>query len=80
MLTAYGILNSSKMKILGMIEKKLSASFYEAEWQVMSCKYNKKAYVSFTDGESKIPKIFTGVFIMIDIVCVIALIFMLVIK
>jgi hypothetical protein len=34
-----------------MIEKKLSASLYDAEWKAMKNKFNKEQYVSFTDSE-----------------------------
>lgn len=72
-LESYGIINSSKMKILGMLEKRLAASLYDAEWQAMSNPYNKKQYISFTDSEKNIPRIFTGIYIAIDVFCIIAL-------
>jgi hypothetical protein len=74
-LESYGIINSSKMRILSMMEEKLAASTYDAEWQVMSNKYNAKHYVSFTDGEKRIPNIFIGVYIAVDCVCILTLIF-----
>lgn len=73
-LESYALINSSKMKILGMLEKKLSASLFDAEWQVMSSQYNKQRYTSFSDGEKHIPKIFNAVFIMVDLICVAVLI------
>ena len=69
-LESYGLINSSKMKILGMLEKKLSASLFDAEWRVMSNQYNKQQYTSFADGEKHIPKIFNAVFILVDIICI----------
>ena len=75
-LESYGITNSSKMKILSMLEKRLAASLYDAEWQVMSNQYNKKQYVSFTDGEKSIPRIFTGVYAIIDVICIAILIYL----
>lgn len=75
-LEAYGITNSSKMKILGMLEKRLAASLYDAEWQVMSNQYNEKQYVSFTEGEKSIPRIFTGVYAAIDVICIAILVYL----
>lgn len=73
-LESYGIINSSKMKILSMLERQLAASLYDAEWQAMSNKYNKKQYISFTDGEKSIPSIFSGVYIVVDLICIVFLI------
>lgn len=70
---AYSLINSSKMKILGLLEKKLAASLFDAEWEAMSSKYNKKPYVSFSDRERHLPLIFNWVYIMVDIFCVIIL-------
>lgn len=74
-LESYGIINSSKMKILSMLEQRLAASLYDAEWQAMSNKYNKKQYVSFTDGEKSIPLIFNGVYVTVDLICVLFLVY-----
>ena len=76
-LESYGIINSSKMKILGMLERQLAASLYDAEWQAMSNKYNKKQYISFTDGEKSIPSIFNGVYIVVDLICIAFLLYIL---
>jgi len=54
-----------------MIEKKLSASLYDAEWEVMSNEYNMKKYISFSDRERNLPIIFNWVFASVDVVCVI---------
>lgn len=74
-LESYGIINSSKMKILSMLEQQLAASLYDAEWQAMSNKYNKKQYISFTDGEKSIPPIFNGVYIAVDLICIAFLVY-----
>ena len=73
-LEAYGVLNSSKMKIINMIESKLPARLYETEWEVMSDELNIRKYVSFTDSEKRIPKIFLGIYIIFVIVSLIILI------
>lgn len=74
MLAAYGNLNGSKMKIISSIEKQLPASLFDAEWEALSDKLNKKRYVSFTDGEKVIPKIFMIIYLFIFIVLVLAMI------
>ena len=65
LLTSYGILNASKMKIIGLLEKKLPASLYDAEWNAQLEKQNTQKYVSFTDIEKKLPTIFQIVYIAI---------------
>lgn len=64
-LDSYGILNSSKMKIISLIERELPMSLYDTEWDVMSDKLNSKKYISFTDNEKKAPKAFTLLFILL---------------
>lgn len=67
-LDAYGILNSSKMKVISIIERNLPLSLYDTEWAVMSDKLNSKRYVSFTDSEKKTPLIFVVVYIMVCLI------------
>lgn len=64
-LEAYGMLNSAKMKVIRMMERELPVSLYDAEWEVMSDKLNQKRYVSFTDSEKRIPKLFMFVYLLI---------------
>lgn len=73
---SYYINNKGKMKILSMIEKKLSASLYDAEWKAMKNKFNKEQYVSFTDSEKNIPLIFEVFYLCIGILALIVLITM----
>lgn len=71
LLDSYGTLNKSKMTVIGCIEKELAANLYAAEWEVMSDKLNRKKYVSFTESEKRIPKIFIALYILllIGLVC-----------
>ncbi len=69
-LVAYGNLNGSKMKIISGIEKQLPASLYDAEWAALSDRLNKKKYVSFTDNEKNIPKIFICIYAIVIIMLV----------
>lgn len=64
-LSCYGNLNSSKMKIISSIEKQLPLSLFDAEWAALSDKLNKKKYVSFTESEKAIPRIFVIVYLII---------------
>ncbi|MGN1102873.1 MAG: TIR domain-containing protein [Huintestinicola sp.] len=66
-LNSYGLLNASKMKIISLIEKRLPASLYDAEWRAQSDKLNSRPYVSFTECETRIPKIFICVYIVIAV-------------
>ncbi|MDO4650160.1 MAG: TIR domain-containing protein [Eubacteriales bacterium] len=66
-LVSYGNLNSAKMKIITGIEKKLPVSLYDAEWAALSDRLNKKKYISFTDNEKSIPRIFIIAYLMIMI-------------
>lgn len=75
LMESYTLLNSSKMKILSMLEKKLAASLFDAEWQVMGNEYNIKQYVSSSDREKYLPIIFNCVFVLVDIICVIILLY-----
>ena len=61
-LDAYGTLNASKMKVINLIERQLPLKLYAVEWEVMSDKLNSKKYVSFTDSEKRIPKLFAVVY------------------
>lgn len=73
LLESYSLINSSKMRILGMLEKKLAASLFDAEWEAMSNQYNRKQYISFSDRERTLPLIFNWVFGIVDAICVVGL-------
>ena len=67
-LDSYFINNRGKMKVLSMIEKKLPASLYDAEWSAMKNKYSLEKYISFTQSEKRLPSIFIVFYILTDIV------------
>lgn len=78
-LKSYGVLNSSKMKIIGLIEQRLPASLYEAEWNAQ-CQKTKEAnikYISFTDSEIKIPKIFRLIYTFLAVILGVYIVFLL---
>lgn len=66
-LSCYGNLNSSKMKIISSIEKQLPLSLFDAEWAALSDKLNKKKYVSFTESEQVVPRLFGMVYFLVMI-------------
>ena len=70
-----GNLNASKMRIISIIEKKLPASLYDAEWRVQSDRLNSVPYVSFTESEVRIPKMFLSIYTVILLVCSAALVY-----
>lgn len=74
-LTCYGNLNSSKMKIISSIEKRLPLSLFDAEWAALSDKLNKKKYVPFTESERMIPLLFGVVYSLIT-VCIVVFYFL----
>lgn len=69
-LRSYGDLNSSKMRIISIIEKKMPASMYDAEWRAQSDKLNSKPYVSFTKCETRIPKLLIWVYAFIGVLSI----------
>lgn len=72
-LGSYGTLNSSKMKVISIIERRMPISLFDSEWKVMSDKLNSKKYVSFTDGEKRLPKLFIALYILLIIICTAAM-------
>lgn len=72
-LSCYGNLNSSKMKIISSIEKQLPLSLFDAEWAALSDKLNKKKYVSFTESEQTIPRLFGLLYCIVLVFIVISL-------
>ena len=55
------------MKIISSIEKQLPLSLFDAEWAALSDKLNKKKYVSFTESEQVVPRLFGMVYFLVMI-------------
>lgn len=70
-LDRYGTLNAAKMRLIQLMEKQLPVSLYDIEWQIMSDKLNNKKYVSFTDSEKRIPKMFIVAYLGILVIMII---------
>ena len=66
-LESYGTLNSAKLKVIHLLEEQLPIALYDTEWRIMSDKLNNKKYVSFTDSEKRIPKLFMAIYFLIMI-------------
>jgi hypothetical protein len=73
-LDSYGTLNAAKMKVISLLENSLPVALYDAEWQIMSDKLNNKKYVSFTNSEKRIPRIFLVVYALIAVAMAVYLI------
>ncbi len=71
-LSCYGNLNSSKMKIISSIEKQLPLSLFDAEWAALSDKLNKKKYVSFTESEQIVPRLFCAVYFLVMVFLIVS--------
>ena len=54
-----------RQEVALLLEEQLPVALYDAEWQVMSDKLNNKKYVSFTDSEKRIPKLFVILYALI---------------
>ena len=76
-LNAYGTLNGAKMKVIRLIEEQLPILLYDTEWKVMSDKLNNKKYVSFTNSEKRVPKLFAAVYGILIIVMLVLIFFQL---
>ena len=73
LLDSYGKLNSSKIRVISEIEKRLPVNIYDTEWKVMSEKLGGNKYHSFTSLEKRIPLIFMLIYGFIFIGCIIGL-------
>lgn len=78
MLRSYFINNKAKIKILSLMELHLPFSTYDAEWRIMKNKYNREKYISFTDSEKQLPRVFIAFYCIVDIIVVIALVYLVV--
>lgn len=64
LLSSYADLNSSKMKIIGWIEKNLAVNLYDTEWAVMTQKVGKRKYKSFSKKEMLVAFLFGILYIL----------------
>lgn len=75
LLDSYGILNGAKIRVISEIEKKLPANIYDTEWKVMSEKLGSKNYISFTNIEKRVPKIFISIYCLLIFLAILIAVF-----
>lgn len=63
-LLSYGKLNSSKIKVISAIEKRLPVSLYDLEWSVMSNDTSNGGYKPFTKSEATTAATFFWLYII----------------
>lgn len=61
---SYGIVNSSKMSIISMLEESMPASLFSTEWEVMTHKDRAHNYVSFTESEKRAALLFGSLYVI----------------
>jgi hypothetical protein len=64
LLLSYGKLNSSKIKVISAIEKRLPVSLYDLEWSVMSNDTTNGGYKPFTKSEAFTASTFFWLYII----------------
>lgn len=68
LLTSFGQLNKGKFAVILRLEKTLPAAIFDAEWEALDRGENKKTYRSFTQNESRIPALFSIIYVVAAII------------
>ena len=55
MIVAFGQLNGGKFEVIHLLEKRLPASVFRAEWKALGEGANRKKYTPFTRTEQQVP-------------------------
>lgn len=61
---SYRQLNSGKFKIIHLLESRLPASLFKAEWEALEEGRNPQIYIPFTELEGRIPNIFSALYLI----------------
>jgi hypothetical protein len=61
---SYRLLNGAKYEVIGLMEKKLPASPYAAEWQALGEGGEWKLYVPLSHAESWVPYLFAAAYLI----------------
>lgn len=61
---SYRQLNAGKFKVIHLLEERLPASIFKAEWEALGSGKDKSKYSPFTTAEARIPHIFFGLYIV----------------
>jgi hypothetical protein len=70
LLVSFGQLNKGKFAVILRLEKRLTASVFDAEWEALGRGEEPKVYRTFTASESRVPLVFMGIYV---VACVVAL-------
>jgi hypothetical protein len=70
LLVSFGQLNKGKFAVILRLEKQLTASVFDAEWEALGRGEDPKVYRTFTTSESRVPFVFIGIYV---VACVVAL-------
>ena len=62
---SYRDLNTAKFKVVHMIESRLPASPYDAEWEAVGRGENPKLYLPFTRIEMRVPWVFLALYVVV---------------
>lgn len=73
LLISFGQLNKGKFAVILRLEKTLSAAIFDAEWEALQRGEDKKTYRSFTQSESRIPVLFSVIYVLAAIIALLIL-------
>ncbi|MFB6395121.1 hypothetical protein [Polymorphospora lycopeni] len=62
LLISFGQLNKGKFAVILRLEKALTASIFEAEWEALDRGENRRTYRSFTESEKRVPAVFMAIY------------------
>ncbi|MGY0002597.1 RipA family octameric membrane protein [Micromonospora sp. I033] len=62
LLISFGQLNKGKFAVILRMEKALTASIFDAEWEALDRGENKRTYRSFTESEKRVPAVFMAIY------------------
>ncbi len=65
LIRSYRDLNSAKFNVVHLVEKELPLKLYDAEWEMVGRGKNPKLYRPVTHIESKIPGLFTCIYVLL---------------
>lgn len=64
----YGQLNAAKFKVIHLLEKRLPAQLFTAEWTALDKGKDPKKYVSFAKTESIVPLVFAVLYGVLTVI------------
>jgi hypothetical protein len=65
LIRSFGQLNSGKFRVIGILERSLSAAVYAAEWEALARGTNPKVYRTFTSREIWVPVVLLVIHVFI---------------